>query len=151
MGRIGGKQGVSLQRSCIDDYGLILHEIGHALGFLHEHIRPDRDDYIDVLHENINHGALPEFLKADASMVDTLGVGYDYNSVMHYDPTAFGIRSRTTIRAHDQNIVVGFAKELSELDVIKFNLFYGCTSKGVESCMFCHIIASISGLNGERK
>ena len=133
VGKVGGKQGVSLQRSCIDDYGLILHEIGHALGFLHEHIRPDRDDYVDILHENINRYALPEFVKQDPSLVDTLGVGYDYNSVMHYAPSAFGVRSRTTIQAHDENIVVGHAKELSELDVIKVNILYGCTSKSSSS------------------
>ena len=133
VGRIGGKQGVSLVRSCIEDYGLVLHEIGHALGLLHEHTRPDRDDYVTILHENINSASLPEFAKELASQVDTLGVGYDYNSVMHYVPNAFGLRSRggrkTTIEAHDPNILVGFAQELSELDALKLNKLYQCTGK----------------------
>ena len=39
----------------------------HALGFQHEHQRPDRDDYIEVLIENIkpdlryNEGILNDF------------------------------------------------------------------------------------------
>ena len=35
----------------------------HALGFRHEHQRPDRDDYIKVLSENIKSGFKSEFEK----------------------------------------------------------------------------------------
>ena len=36
--------------------GTIQHEMLHALGFLHEHVRPDRDQFVTVNHKNIRSG-----------------------------------------------------------------------------------------------
>ena len=32
-----------------------VHELLHTLGFVHEHTRPDRDDFISVNMDNIEH------------------------------------------------------------------------------------------------
>ncbi|CAF0757758.1 unnamed protein product [Didymodactylos carnosus] len=57
-----GKQGtgahiLSLGLKC-DKHGIIAHELGHAIGFWHEHTRPDRDQYVEILRQNIKHGKI---------------------------------------------------------------------------------------------
>ncbi|VDM77573.1 unnamed protein product, partial [Strongylus vulgaris] len=44
VGKIGGRQVLSLAVDCIADY-IIWHEVMHAIGFEHEHQRPDRDNF----------------------------------------------------------------------------------------------------------
>lgn len=124
-------QGVSLMRACLNEFDLVLHEIGHAIGLLHEHTRPDRDNYVDVLYDNIYRGFRDQFEIEDPELLDTLGIGYDYNSVMHYRPDAFGNTSTPgiTIVANNPGIPIGPGQELSKLDVLKINILYKCPGK----------------------
>lgn len=41
--------------------GIIQHEFLHALGFWHEHTRPDRENYITILWDNIIPGEYVKF------------------------------------------------------------------------------------------
>ena len=59
----GGKQKINLGENC-GVLGTYLHESEHALGFIHEQSRDDRDDYLDVKYENIKKDALVMFIKA---------------------------------------------------------------------------------------
>ena len=61
----------------------------HALGFLHEQSRPDRDDYIDVLYENITPEGMGQFWKMTNAEWQDLNEAYDLKSVMHYEGWAF--------------------------------------------------------------
>ena len=51
-----GKQHISLNPVICVRLPTIVHEIGHAIGFYHEQSRPDRDDYVKVVEENVKPG-----------------------------------------------------------------------------------------------
>lgn len=89
LGRAGGAQTINLTRSegCITK-ALMRHEIGHALGFIHEHQRFDRDNYVTVNYNNIKSGKKDQFQKFNTSNLGIIS-GYDFNSVMHYSGSLF--------------------------------------------------------------
>lgn len=53
--RGGGPQAISIGKNC-DKFGIVVHELGHVIGFWHEHTRPDRDDHVSIIRENIQPG-----------------------------------------------------------------------------------------------
>eukprot|EP00795_Rhopilema_esculentum_P008425 gene8425-14406_t len=121
-----GAQTIILDMPCLEK-GTILHEIMHALGFWHEHSRPDRDKYIEIFWENIDPVNEINFEKFDNHEVDTLGIQYDLKSIMHYGNDAFSKNYKHTLKAiEDQSISLGNTKGLSDLDVVKLNALYDC-------------------------
>ena len=84
----------------------ICHETGHLLGFQHEHVRVDRDDYIIVNFENIagnsmdmtNASGEGSGDPASLYLIDsnsTPNGPYDFESVMSYSRTLFSIDPAT--------------------------------------------------------
>lgn len=95
LGMIGGRQDLSLGFGC-EIPGIAAHEVMHALGYQHEHQRPDRDDYIDVHLENVDMGYWSQLAKMPEEDSRLLTV-YDYDSVMHYPTWAFSFNGQPTI------------------------------------------------------
>jgi hypothetical protein len=76
-----------------------LHELNHAVGFYHEQSREDRDEFVDILYDNIQSGFAYAFDKAAPGTTNTFDVRYDYESVMHYGNTYFSRNGQPTIVA----------------------------------------------------
>lgn len=55
--RGGGPQAISIGKNC-DKFGIVVHELGHVIGFWHEHTRPDRDEHVSIIRDNIQAGTV---------------------------------------------------------------------------------------------
>ena len=67
-------------------FSVIVHEIGHALGLIHEQSRSDRENYVVIYNQNIRSGAESNFRRDKYSLNFT---DYDYSSIMHYSNCLF--------------------------------------------------------------
>ena len=130
MGRTGGKQLVSLGDGC-HSLGTIVHELGHAVGFYHEHQRSDRDDYIDIFKENIAKNLDEQFNKLGPED-NLLLVEFDFNSIMLYGPLTFSKDGKSITMAPNQRHKKEFMREvyqkygLSTSDATAINKLYHC-------------------------
>ncbi|XP_050352269.1 zinc metalloproteinase nas-13-like, partial [Nymphalis io] len=117
------RQVLNLSERCFK-YGTVVHEMLHTLGFYHMQSTYDRDDFVEILWENIKSGVEHNFAKYTIDTVTDFGVRYDYDSVMHYPATAFSKNGNKTIIPLKENVKIGQRKGMSESDVIKLNRMY---------------------------
>lgn len=126
VGRRGnGGQTISIGRNC-DKFGIVVHELGHVIGFWHEHTRPDRDQFVTIRTENIITGQEFNFDKQREGDVNTLGVPYDYESIMHYAPNTFAKPFLDTIFPVQRGRHIGQRLRLSAGDIRRANRLYNC-------------------------
>lgn len=116
-----GRQEIFL--TCASGTGLVIHEIGHAVGLWHEQSRSDRDKYVDVDYTNISP-ALHHNFNQHISDGDDIGP-YDYESVMHYGRFEFALDpSRPTIETKPPGVPIGQRKGLSRGDIAAVQAMY---------------------------
>jgi len=115
--------------TCLGKFGKIQHELIHLIGFRHEHSRPDRDDYVIIDWSNVHKDHVRNFDLAEEGQFTTLGVPYNYLSVMHYPADAFSKNGRPTIIPIQDGINpkdLGQRKKVADTDIKKINLLYKC-------------------------
>ncbi|UYV76934.1 hypothetical protein LAZ67_14002480 [Cordylochernes scorpioides] len=128
VGIFGGKQPLSLGNGC-HHLGIIIHEIGHALGFYHEQSRSDRDDYINIYWENIKSGMAGQF-KILAAHDNTLYNKFDYESIMIYGEYAFSKDGKSKTM-EDKNKIHKLSEpytkqSMTVSDIERVNKLYDC-------------------------
>ena len=60
------------------------HELGHVLGFFHEHQRWDRDQCVTIHYDNIKPGRAFDYDWIAKTNWIVSSLPYDYHSIMHY-------------------------------------------------------------------
>uniref|UniRef100_A0A3B4F7M4 Metalloendopeptidase n=1 Tax=Pundamilia nyererei TaxID=303518 RepID=A0A3B4F7M4_9CICH len=124
VGRQSRGQGISLQRNGCLFQSTVQHEVLHALGFHHEQVRSDRDQYVKILTENIIPGQESNFEKV---LTNNLQTPYDFNSVMQYGRYSFSRNGQPTIVARSNpNLDFGNAFQMSANDIARINRLYEC-------------------------
>src|SRR5262249_38345895 len=117
LGRQGGLQPIKLAAGC--QSAEIIHEVMHALGFIHEQSRPDRDQYVDILWQNIDEEFKPQYnIVPDTFTAAIRGFGFDYKSAMLYRPDTFAkSKGLATMQSKTQETIVPVTQGLSDGDI----------------------------------
>ncbi|UJR35860.1 hypothetical protein I4U23_028604 [Adineta vaga] len=131
MKKTPGSQQLSLHHSGCVTRDTIIHETMHALGFNHEQIRTDRDQYVKILYENIDPDFSSNFDKAQNTGVEIPESPYDYMSVMHYYSNGFSLNGLPTITPalkiqRKWRYKMGRPSTASDADIYRIRKVYGC-------------------------
>jgi|GEM_PF-2099947 len=101
--------------------GNVIHEIGHAVGLIHEHSKPNRDNFVLINWDEIEEGKEHNFLIDEQALQTD---GFDFESIMLYYSNAFRIGSKPTITKLDGSTYQTQRRKLSDDDIRMVNLLY---------------------------
>ena len=83
IGRIGGKQTLNLSPSA--PVGTVAHELCHALGMWHEQARYDRDEWVEIIEDNVEDWERRahnfERKTPSVNQYDPIEPAWDFNSI----------------------------------------------------------------------
>ncbi|KAK3702001.1 hypothetical protein RRG08_017891 [Elysia crispata] len=154
-------QEMSVAESCIMK-GIILHELGHVIGFWHEQSRPDRDNYVTFVQKNVNRRESYNFKMETWGDIDNFGIPYDVGSIMHYGSTSYSKNGKVTLRSKDPLLQrsMGQREGMSFYDIKAANMAYckdvcsivtfSCLHDGYPDPKDCSRCRCPDGLHGTR-
>jgi hypothetical protein len=124
LGRVGGLQPIKLAPNC--RWQEIVHELMHALGFVHEQSRTDRDSYVDIVWTNIEDEYRPQYAQVPESFEEALrGAPFDYHSAMMYRTDEFALTpSEPTMRTRGADTIAPVTDGLSAEDIRRLYRMY---------------------------
>lgn len=126
IGAVGGLQPIFIGPECGTQ--VVIHEIMHALGFVHEQSRVDRDKYIRIVWENIIESFFNQFdIVPDAYIHPYTGsvFNFDFESVMLYPPDSFAKTPGTkTIEVVSGGKIAPVTQGLSAKDLERLHYLY---------------------------
>ncbi len=135
VGRQGRAQNITCDvGSSSFSVGSVIHEIGHSVGFIHEHQRSDRSDFVDIdvdaLHSDIRHNfrANPKYDSPIGAKARGCLVGeYEFESIMHYSQsgTVAGHPFSMTLQSGVTAPVIGQRDGLSTGDIAAIDWMVG--------------------------
>uniref|UniRef100_A0A0K0ELE8 Metalloendopeptidase n=1 Tax=Strongyloides stercoralis TaxID=6248 RepID=A0A0K0ELE8_STRER len=137
VGHVSKLQRIFLRSECYENPYKILHEIGHALGLVHEHSRIGRDKFITIDFLQLNDRGKRNFEIRNSPHYVNYSTTYDYASIMHYGQYAFSSRWYRLIGRpviipkldHQYSRMMGQRKMVAFNDFKKINLLY-CNACG---------------------
>jgi uncharacterized protein (TIGR03437 family) len=120
IGMLGGRQSIQLGSGCPTN--AIIHELGHALGLMHEQSRNDRNTWLTVQYENIDNTTYAQFQQETNSR--DLGY-YDFDSIMQYSNFGFSADGNSDLESVPAGIPLGQGTGLSAADIDNISRVYG--------------------------
>ncbi len=120
LGRSGGRQSVIGDPAC--DAGVLIHEMGHAMGLLHVQQDIDTTPFIDTRLDRITPARRSQ---SDQTFYSRTVNGYDYASIMHYGRFGFNAYvDPITMETKPPGIDIGYPPTYSTGDVDALTRLY---------------------------
>lgn len=128
VGMIGGPQSITGSIDCT--VATLVHEMGHTIGLLHEHQRPDRNSFIVFTPANSDKPFIIGNFDFFTSNYQVVGL-YDYASIMHYPPFSFTKNNLPVLESIPAGIPLSNQVGYSAGDLDTVERLYGLTPSTV--------------------